>query len=137
MEKIIIDGENAVFGRMASFIAKELLKGNSVELINSEKVLISGDKKKYIKKMRKKLQMGRGSSMKGPKYPRREDRILKRMIRGMLPWDKTKGREAFKRLKCYINKENLTGENLKNLKKIESKKPLKYFTVKEFVKGLK
>jgi large subunit ribosomal protein L13 len=137
MEKRIIDGENAVFGRLASFAAKELLKGNSVELINSEKVLISGDKKKFVEKMRAKLKMGRGASMKGPKYIRKEDRILKRMIRGMLPWDKPKGREAFKRLRCYIGNGNLDEKDLKNIIKIENNKPLKYFSVKEFVRELK
>jgi large subunit ribosomal protein L13 len=137
MVKKIFDGELTIFGRISSIIAKELLKGNKVDLMNSEKVLISGDKEKYVKKMRAKLKMGRGSSMKGPKYIRREDLILKRMIRGMLPWDRAKGREAFKNLRCYIGSGNLSEEEIKKAIKIEVKKPIKSFTVKEFVKALK
>ena len=38
MTKIIVDGKNAILGRLGSYVAKELLKGNSVEVINSEEV---------------------------------------------------------------------------------------------------
>jgi len=38
----------------------------------------------------------------GPKYPRRPDDILRRTVRGMLPYKKTKGREAFKGLKAFV-----------------------------------
>ncbi len=31
------------------------------------------------------------------------DRILRRAIRGMLPYKQDKGRNAFKRVMCYIN----------------------------------
>ncbi|MFA5061210.1 MAG: 50S ribosomal protein L13 [Candidatus Pacearchaeota archaeon] len=137
MVKKIFNGESAIFGRISSIIAKELLKGNNIVLINSEKVLISGNKEEYVKKMRAKLKMGRGSSMKGPKYIRREDLILKRMIRGMLPWDRAKGRNAFKNLRCYISLGNLPEEEIKKAIKIEFKKPIKSFTVEEFIRALK
>jgi large subunit ribosomal protein L13 len=102
MKKIIIDGENAVLGRLGSYAAKELLKGNSVEIINSEKVIISGSKDNFVERIKKLRRMGSGGSMKGPRYIRKSDRLLKRIIRGMLPWDRQKGRDAYKRLKCYI-----------------------------------
>lgn len=137
MAKKIFNGESATFGRISSLIAKELLKGNSVILINSEKVLISGDKKEYVNKMRAKMKMGRGASMKGPKYIRREDLILKRMIRGMLPWDRAKGRNAFKNLRCYIGSGNLSDEEIKKAIEIKFKKPQKSFRVEEFVRALK
>ena len=44
MSKIIYDGDGAVFGRLASVVAKDLLKGNEVDLVNCEKMIVSGDK---------------------------------------------------------------------------------------------
>ena len=101
MAKIIYDGEGAVFGRLASVVAKDLLKGEAVDVVNCEKIVISGDKKLLAKKILAKREMGSGGSMKGPKYPRTNEKLVKRMIRGMLPWDRMKGRDAFRRLKVH------------------------------------
>ena len=136
MEKIIIDGEGAVLGRLGTFVAKALLKGDVVEIINSEKVIVSGDKKTLIKKIQEKRDMGRGASLKGPKYIRQEDRLLKRMLRGMLPRNKARGREAFKNLKCYIGSKESSSEDGKVIK-LEYKKPFRYSTMKEIVSLLK
>ena len=81
--------------------------------------------------------MGSGGSMKGPKYPRVADRLLKRMIRGMLPRDRMKGQNAFRKLKCYIGIGELKEDSLKNVIKLEHKKPMKYATIKEIVGLLK
>ncbi len=140
MVKLIYDGKEAVFGRLASVVAKELLKGNSVDIINCEEIIISGDKKLLAKKILAKREMGRGSSLKGPKYPRVADRLVKRMIRGMLPRDRMKGQDAFRRLKCHTSglevgsRESGVG---KDVIKLNYKKPMKYSTVKEIVRLLK
>lgn len=129
MVKIIVDGENAIVGRMGTFVAKELLKKNEVLIVNSEKAIVSGNRKGIVEKIQAKRRMGRGSSLKGPKISKLPDRMLKRMIRGMLPRDRTSGREAFKRLRC-VNGNNLKEDELKTLKKLNHKKPLKYLTIK-------
>src|SRR3989338_6482839 len=136
-EKIIIDGREAVFGRMASIASKELLKGRYVDIINCEEILISGDKKSFVDKVLRKRRMGRGSSLKGPKYIRQSDRLVKRMIRGMLPRDRTKGQEAFKRLRCYVGKGSFKEGDLKEVKTLSHRKPMRYFTIGEVVKLLK
>ena len=133
MAKLIYDGENAIFGRVSAVVAKELLKGNYVSLINCEKLLVSGDPKKFAEKILKKRRMGRGGSMKGPKYIRQEDKLVKRMIRGMLPWDRSKGREAFKRLRCYIGNGGLEEKDLKDVKKFNHQIPQKTSTIKQIV----
>jgi len=137
MAKLVYDGTDAVFGRFASVVAKDLLKGNSVDVINCEKIIVSGDKKLFAKKILAKREMGSGGSMKGPKYPRVADRLVKRMIRGMLPRTKARGREAFKRLKCYEGNGPLKEDDLKDAKSFEHKKPMKYSTIKEIVEILK
>ena len=137
MAKLVYDGKDAIFGRLASVVAKDLLKGYFVEVINCEEIIISGDKRLFVKKILAKRKMGSGSSMKGPKYIRVADRLIKRMIRGMLPWDKPKGREAFKRLRCYEGNGPLNEKELRDAKRIEYNKPLKYSTIKEILSILK
>lgn len=127
---IIVDGENAIVGRLGSYVAKELLRGNFVEIVNSEKAIFSGNKEIVIKKVQDLRRMGRGGSMKGPKIPKVADRFLKRIIRGMLPWDRPRGRMAFKRLRCYTG-NNIKEDNLKNIKKLNHKKPLRFFTIEK------
>ncbi|MBT7102124.1 50S ribosomal protein L13 [archaeon] len=133
MSKLVYDGTDCVFGRIASVVAKELLKGNSVDLINCEAIIVSGDKKVFAKKVLTKRDMGSGGSMKGPKYPRVADRLVKRMIRGMLPRDRMKGQDAFRRLKCYVGNP----DEAKDVIKLTHKKPMKFSTIKEIVRILK
>jgi large subunit ribosomal protein L13 len=98
----IIDGKNIALGRLASYTAKELLKGEEVAIVNCEAVIITGNKKDIKEKFEAKR--GRvGSGQQGPKHSRLTEKIVKRTIRGMLPDHRRgRGREAFKRVKCYI-----------------------------------
>lgn len=129
--KIVVDAKNAIVGRLGSYVAKELLKGKEVDVINSEEAIISGRKKVIVDKVIRLRAKG-GTSRKGPKVSIYPERLLKRMIRGMLPYDKARGREAYKRLKCY------TGDrDEKTIKKFEHQKPLKYMKIKDIVKLIK
>ena len=97
----IIDGKNAVLGRLASYAAKQALGGEEIVILNCEDVIITGSKKNIQKEF--KETRGRvGSSQKGPKISRLSERIVKRAIRGMLPdHRKGRGRQAYKRIMCY------------------------------------
>lgn len=97
---IIYNAENHVLGRLCSVIAKKLLDGERVHVVNAEKSVITGNPKTTIKHYTKRVQ--RGDPHKGPFYPRTPDRILRRSVRGMLPMKKTKGKEAYKRLRVSI-----------------------------------
>lgn len=109
---IIIDAERCIAGRTASVAAKELLKGKSVFIVNSEQAVITGDTKFTIKNYKEKVE--RGDPYHGPFYPRTPDRMLKRMVRGMLPYKKPMGRQAFKKLRVYISvPEELKGREFK------------------------
>ena len=135
--KIVYDGKGAVFGRMSTVVAKDLLNGNYVDVINCEDILVSGDKAVFAKKIQEKRTMGSGGSLKGPKYIRLSDRLVKRMIRGMLPRDRARGREAFKRLRCHVGNGDLAEEKLGTAKKFEHKMPMKSSTIGEVVKILR
>lgn len=98
---MIIDGKNAVLGRLASYAAKEALKGEKIIILNCEKVLITGSRKNIEKEFQEKRERV-GSGQKGPKYSKVSEKIVKRTIRGMLPDHREgRGREAFKRILCY------------------------------------
>ncbi|MDY6984814.1 MAG: 50S ribosomal protein L13 [Candidatus Thermoplasmatota archaeon] len=95
-----IDATGCTMGRLSSYVAKELLNGEKVIVVNAEKAYLSGSKEFLIREYKKKRE--RGTQRKGPFFPRMPDRILKRTIRDMLPYQKPRGREAYKNLRVYI-----------------------------------
>ena len=103
----VIDASGLIMGRLSSSVAKDLLKNEETEIaiINAEKCIVSGSKKRVIEQFitRRDLNHGR----KGPFFPRMPDMILKRTIRGMLPYQQERGRQAFKRVKVYIGEPTL------------------------------
>jgi len=102
MEREVIDGGGLILGRLASTVAKRLLTEQDTEIVivNAEGVVISGNKEKLFKEYKKRRD--RGSREKGPFYPKMPDLIVKRTIRGMLPYKHAKGRDALSRLKVYL-----------------------------------
>ncbi len=134
MAKTIIDADKAIFGRLCSFAAKKALEGDEVIIVNSEKAVISGNKKQIIKKYHE-LRIKGGSSLKGPKYSRIAYKMLKRGIRGMLPdFRRGQGKQAFSRIRCYdgIPKEF---EGQKMIKSGKTK-PRKYIELKELAERI-
>lgn len=133
--EILIDGENAVVGRLASFAAKQALLGNKVIIVNSEKAIVVGTKEDIVAKYLRKMSLG-GGNIKGPFFDTRAERILKRTIRGMLDYTHGRGREAFKRIICYsgIPKEY---QNVKIIKSARGKKGLSLLEISSMLKGRK
>jgi len=134
---MIIDATNMILGRLATKVAKLALLGNEIVIINCEKAVISGKKKSIFKNYNIRKQ--RGIHTKGPFLPRMPDRFVKRTIRGMLPYKKPRGRDAFKRIKCFSgvpaefnDKEKITFNEL-HYDKLPN---LKFVTVKEVCKNL-
>lgn len=108
---MIVNAENAILGRLAAKVAKELLKGYQIVVINSEKIIVSGNPKAVISRFKEKRE--KGDPHKGPFYPRYPDRIFRRTVRGMLPYKKERGSKSLKRLKVYIgNPDNLKGQKM-------------------------
>ena len=96
----VVDANGQILGRLGSVVAKRLLSGEEINIINAEKVMISGNRDTTLLKYRSMKE--KGSKEKGPYYPKRADMIVKRTIRGMLPYKKKKGRLALAKLKVYI-----------------------------------
>ena len=130
----IIDASGATLGRLSTNAAKRLLNGEEITVVNSEKAIISGKKSaiKDIYKQKREL----GTYRKGPFYPRMPDKIVKRTIRGMIPYQTPHGRSAFKRLKCYIGiPEEFEGREFEKISEAE-KQPVDFITIEELSRFL-
>lgn len=100
---IVVDGTNLLAGRLSSNVAKLLLKGNRVTIVNCEKIMISGSKKNIVQNYKDFLAVASILHPEhGPYHPRKPDTIISRMIRGMLPRKKPSGPAALKRLRTYV-----------------------------------
>lgn len=97
----VIDAAGAPLGRLASQLASQLLEGEQITVINAEQAIIVGNKDEIQQRYKRKREIG-GTKRKGPFFPRVPDKILQRTVRGMLPYQKTRGRQAFKNLKAYM-----------------------------------
>jgi len=116
----VFDATDLTAGRLASIVAKMALEGEKIEIINAEKAVISGNKKQIFDNFKQKRD--RGTPFHGPYYPKRSDLILKRIIRGMLPYKRERGIKAMKDIMVYIgNPNNKQGETIEsiNLKKMK------------------
>ncbi len=110
----VIDATGCTMGRLSSYVAKELLNGEKVVVVNAEKAYLSGSKEFLIREYKEKRE--RGTQRKGPFFPRMPDRILKRTIRDMLPYQKPRGREAYKNLRVYIGvPDEVKKENIETM----------------------
>jgi len=99
----IINGEGHILGRLASIVAKRLLNGERITILNADKIVVSGDRKMVIESYKLLFEVGtlRNPYRHGVRRPRSPENIVRRAIRGMLPIDKPKGRAAYRRLKVF------------------------------------
>ena len=97
---VVVDAAGHIAGRLASRIAKRLLLGEDVVVVNAEKAIVTGDRAWIFNEFHHRRTVG--STRKGPYYPARPDRILHRTIRGMLPNQQPRGRAALKRLRVHV-----------------------------------
>jgi len=136
---MIIDATNLIVGRMATVVAKKALQGHSIEIVNSAKAIVTGDKKKILAKYKHTRE--RGAPLVGPYFPRQSDRFVKRTIRGMLPYKQPKGKDAFRRIICYkgvpMKLQEKNAETIKgaNVSKLSNTKFLKVEEICSFLGG--
>ena len=129
-QNIIVDGTNQIAGRLCSHVAKLLITGNRVSIVNSENIMLSGDRKAIIEEYRKYLEISSITNPKfGPFHPRRPDTMISKMVRGMLPKNKPSGKTALKRLRAYLGVPNeLKSKKTTQFEDAKIKKPAPYYT---------
>ncbi len=132
---MIIDATDLIMGRIATKAAKSALMGEKVDIVNCESAVISGGKENILAKYKRFRDMGNPKF--GPYMPRMPDRFLRRAIKRMLPYKQPKGKEAFKRIMCYIGvPDEFKDKKLDTVKEANmSKLPnVKYVTLKDVCK---
>ena len=96
---VVVDARDCIMGRIASQVAETALDGDTVAVINAEGAVITGSDEDVIGTFQTRRELG---SDRGPAYPKRPDGILKRSVRGMVPYKTTRGREAFENVRVYV-----------------------------------
>lgn len=129
-EQVVVDATNHIAGRLCSYVAKMLLKGDNVVVLNAEKAMLSGDRYSTIRQWHEYLEIGSiVNPVHGPFHARRPDTIITRMVRGMVPKRKPKGMSAMRRLRVYIGvPKNYEGVKSKEFEDAKIRKPVAYYT---------
>lgn len=133
---MIIDATDLILGRMATYVAKQALLGVSIDIVNCEKAIITGKKESLFMDYKTRLDKG---TFKGPFFHRDPGKIVRRTIRGMLPYKQERGKSAFQRIKCYVGlplefaDKKLESLNHAHMSKLMS---LDYIYVKDLTKFL-
>lgn len=133
---VVIDGTNLLLGRIATVAAKHALLGESVAICNCAAIMMTGSKNNIMEKYRGTRV--RGQPTKGPFLHRGPDRFVRRVVRGMLPYKKPRGAEAFKRVMCYRDLPEEWKAKVKPMEEahIKKVKSLKRISVGEICKEL-
>ena len=135
----VYDAEQMVVGRLGSKVAKAALLGDTIIIVNAEKAIITGDPRQLIAAWKEKFDIRTSyKPWRGPFHHRRPDKMVRRMIRGMLPYPTPRGKAAYKRIRVYIG----TPEKYTDVEKIVLEKSRyrtmtqKHIVVQELCKEL-
>ena len=134
---MIIDATDLIVGRFATVVAKRALLGDKVDIINCEKAIVTGKKDFLLSEFKRKYDQG--THVKGPFVSRMPDRLVRRMIRGMLPYKQERGEKAYKRVMCYISiPPEFAGKEITKIDgaNISKVKNLDYLSIQEVCKHL-
>lgn len=134
---MIIDASDLIAGRLATVVTKKALLGEQIDIVNSEKAVITGTRDSIYARFKAKYD--RGIPLKGPYVHRSADRLLRRIIRGMLPYKQARGSEALARVMCWRGvPEKFQNQKLETVSeaKIDKLPNLQFVTVGDIAKHL-
>jgi len=134
---VVIDASNMILGRLSAKVAKMALLGERVDVVNCEKVIITGNKAQVLSIYQQRR--ARGIPTSGPFYQRTPDKVVRRTIRGMLPYKRQRGSNAYKRIRCYVGlPEEFEKEKIQRIEAADMSKlqKLKYVTVEQICRAI-
>ena len=132
---VIINGENLILGRIGSFAATKLLADEKVAIINAEKIVVRGTPMAIMERFKRRSTLqAKGNPVKGPKYYKASVNLVRFAIRGMLPWKRKTGKEAYRKLRVYVGlPKQFEGKDIITLEDAKCTKG-KYLTIAEISK---
>jgi large subunit ribosomal protein L13 len=135
----VYDAKGKILGRFASTVARDLIAGKRVAVINAEGAVIVGSKRVIFDKYTTRLNLQEKQNPEhSPYWSRRSDMLVKLAIRGMLPKEKRTGADAYRRLMVFSG----VPEQLNKVKPIEIKTKdvntiyMPHVTIKELSRAL-
>jgi large subunit ribosomal protein L13Ae len=101
-KQIVLDGKGHMKGRLASYIAKELLNGQRITVVRCESINISGSLFRNRVKFMEFLNLRMNHKpLRGFVHYRAPSRIFWRVVRGMIPHRFPRGAAALGKLKVF------------------------------------
>lgn len=132
---IVINAEKHILGRMSTNVAKRILNGEDVIIVNAEKAIITGNRDMIFDNYTAKYK--RGKQINGPFFPKRADLIVKRTVRGMIPFKSSHGREVYRHLKVFVGvPKDLVSAKMEQVEAATNLWTDKYVTVGEVAEHL-
>jgi large subunit ribosomal protein L13 len=131
----VVDADGLVLGRLCTHVAKRLLNGEDITVVNADLAIVSGSKVQLLREYR--ARRSRGKIVHGPDYPRTSDMILKRSVRGMVEYTRPSGRAAYKRLRVYVGvPRELEGQDRETLESAKKPHLSRYMKLGDIAKEL-
>lgn len=131
----VIDADNLVYGRLSTQVAKLLLEGEEIVIVNAGKVAVTGSRDFVLGKFRERRDIG--SVRKGPYYPRTSNQILRRSIGDMLPKKRAKGADALKKCKVFSGvPEEFKDQTFETIESAKNDRVSRFVTLSEISKNL-
>lgn len=96
---ITVNADGVILGRLCSYVAKKALNGYTVDVVNIEKSVLTGQRRVVLEKFKRFRNMG--EPFHGPFIGRSAKDLFKRSLRRMVPHKKARGVEALARVKAY------------------------------------
>ncbi|MBU0527004.1 50S ribosomal protein L13 [Candidatus Micrarchaeota archaeon] len=132
----VIDAKDTIFGRAASQIAKKLINGEEIQIINAEQFVIVGNPEQIVQRyLTKRGLKHKGNPELSPKWPKVPHMLVKKMVSGMLPRKSSRGKDALERLMVYTGNPKNMDENLK-LEKVSFDGLSKHITLQDLCKRI-
>ena len=135
-EFVVVDAKDRVLGRLASAVAKELLNGKKVAIVNAELAFVTGNKIALVRRYRTRLNLQEKENPEhSPYWPRRPDMLVRRVVRGMLPYHKKpSGKTAYRNLRVFMGVPSALAKSRTLV--IETKEPKKMYVKYLYIKEL-
>lgn len=134
----VFDFKDLILGRAATVVAKRLMNGESVEIVNAEKAVIKGPRSYKVERFKIRVDASVvGNPHFGPKYSRRADEIVWRAVRGMLPNTTQSRKPKLEKLRVHIGvPKKLEKEKMETIERAQNREKKNFLYIKDLSEEL-
>ncbi|MDD3160269.1 MAG: 50S ribosomal protein L13 [Candidatus ainarchaeum sp.] len=135
---MLVDAKGLVAGRLASNVAKAAINNEDVVIVNASEAIIVGNKEFTLSKYLQKRDVGvKSNPYFGPKFDRIPSKMLRRMVKGMLPNKQRTKESIIKKVMIYNDcPKEFVGKEFTTLDKVKFNEKHNFITIGELAKLL-